>query len=95
MKKNSRANKRLTALSLRYDAKKDKAPRLTAKGRGAVAEEILRIARENSIPIKEDPDLVELLYPLEFDQEIPPELYGVVAELLAYIYRLNRKAAST
>ncbi len=93
MKKTVRENKRLTALSLKYDAGKDRAPHLGAKGRGRIAEEIIRIAKENNVPIKEDPDLVELLYPLEFDQEIPPELYGVVAELLAFVYRLNRKAA--
>ena len=94
MKNSGRENKRHSAVSLRYEAGKDKAPRLTAKGRGRVADEILRIAEENQIPVKEDADLVDLLYPLEFDQEIPSELYGVVAELLAYIYRLNRKADS-
>jgi flagellar biosynthesis protein len=81
-------------MSLRYDAGRQRAPKVTAKGRGRVADEIIRIARENGVPIHEDPDLLELLYPLELDSEIPPELYGVVAELLAYIYRMNQKASS-
>jgi flagellar biosynthesis protein len=81
------------ALSLEYKEGKQRAPKITAKGRGRIADEIIRIAGENGIPIREDRDLLEILYPLEVESEIPPELYGVVAELLAYIYRMNQKAA--
>lgn len=95
MKKFARPlKKREAAVALRYDRSKDRAPKVTAKGQGRVAEEILRVARENGVPVREDPDLVELLYPLELDDTIPPELYSVVAELLAYIYRMNQKAVN-
>ncbi|MFH0919308.1 MAG: EscU/YscU/HrcU family type III secretion system export apparatus switch protein [Fibrobacterota bacterium] len=82
------------AISLRYNEGKQRAPKVTAKGRGRVADEIIRIAKENGVPVREDPDLLEILYPLELDAEIPPELYSVVAELLAYIYRMNQKAST-
>lgn len=82
------------ALALRYDEGRMRAPKVTAKGRGNIADEIIRIATENGVPVREDRDMLELLYPLELDSEIPPELYGVVAELLAYIYRMNQKASN-
>jgi len=82
-------------MSLRYEEGRQRAPKVTAKGRGRIADEIIRIAGENNIPVREDRDLLELLYPLELDSEIPPELYGVVAELLAYIYRMNQKASKS
>jgi flagellar biosynthesis protein len=84
---------RFSALALRYDRDREKAPRVLAKGKGRIAEEILRVAQENGVPVREDADLIELLYPLELGEEIPPELYRVVAELLAYIYKMNKKAA--
>jgi flagellar biosynthesis protein len=84
---------RPSALALRYNKDKEKAPRLLAKGKGRIAEEIIRRARESGVPVKEDADLMELLYPLELGEEIPPELYRVVAELLAYVYKMNKKAA--
>jgi len=92
--KKVRLKKRSSAVSLKYDKGRDRAPKVTAKGQGRVAQEIIRIAKENGIPIREDEDLLELLYPLELEQEIPPELYSVVAELLAFLYRLNSKAGA-
>ncbi len=83
--------KRHSAVALRFDEKKDDAPVVAAKGAGRTADAIIALAKEHSIPIREDSDLLELLYPLELDEEIPPKLYGVVAELLAYIYRINGK----
>lgn len=77
------------AVALRYESGEDVAPRLTAKGRGQVAEAIIRLARENGVPLRNDPDLVELLSHLELDQVIPPEAYQVVAEILAFVYSLN------
>jgi len=79
------------AVALKYAEGVDKVPRVAAKGEGKLAEAILAIAKENDVPVREDPDLIELLYPLELEEEIPPKLYGVVAELLAYIYRINGK----
>ena len=59
-----------------------------------VAEKIIDIARKQGIPVKDDPDLVEVLSRLDLDEEIPPELYVIVAELLAFVYSLNRKKGS-
>lgn len=78
------------AVALKYEPGKSNAPRVTAKGKGLLAERIIEIAREQGIPVSEDPDLVAALIRLEFDEEIPPELYKAVAEILAFAYRLNR-----
>ncbi|GMV66410.1 MAG: EscU/YscU/HrcU family type III secretion system export apparatus switch protein [Candidatus Omnitrophica bacterium] len=83
---------RKRAVALRYDPGEDPAPRLVAKGQGHVAERILEIAREHGIHIHEDPDLVEVLAALDLGQLIPEELYEALAEILAFIYRLNRLA---
>lgn len=77
------------AVALKYRAQTDAAPRLAAKGRGGLADKIIAVAKEHGIPIHEDSDLVEILAGLEIDKEIPPDLYKVVAELLAFIYRIN------
>ena len=80
------------AVALKYEPGKDGAPRVTAKGRGRVADRIIELAREGGVPLSEDPDLVGALIQLDFDEEIPPDLYQVVAEVLAFAYRLNRRA---
>lgn len=82
------------AAALKYNAQVNSAPVVKAKGVGKVAEKIIQIARENNIPIKEDPDLVEMLVLLDLEQEIPPELYKVVAEILAFVYSLGRSSPS-
>lgn len=79
------------AVALKYDPLKGKAPKLTAKGKGVVADHIIQLAKEHGIPVKDDPDLVEVLSGLELDAEIPPSLYIVVAELLAFAYSMNGK----
>ena len=78
------------AVALRYQRGKDNAPRVTAKGTGVLAEKILALAREYNVPIKKDTALIDALYLLEINQEIPEELYQVIAEILAFIYRMNR-----
>jgi flagellar biosynthesis protein len=78
-----------TAAAIKYDAEKNRAPEVTASGCGAVAEKIIEIARENGIPIKYDPDLVQVLSKIKVGSEIPVELYRAVAEILAYVYSLN------
>ena len=80
------------AVALKYEKGRDNAPRLTAKGRGKIAERLIKLAREEGIPISEDPDLVGMLSQLDWYEEIPPHLYQAVAEILAFAYRLNRKA---
>ena len=78
------------AVAIKYQPKSDTSPKVIAKGQGRVAEKILEIARENNIHIHNDPDLIEVLSQLDLNEEIPPELYVVVAELLAFVYSLNR-----
>ncbi len=80
-------------VALEYDKGKSAAPLVTAKGKGLVAERILEIAKEHDIPIHSDADLVEILDKIEIEQEIPLEVYAIVAEIFAYIYKVsqNRK----
>jgi len=78
------------AAALRYDPESDRAPKLTAKGAGVLAEKIIALAREHGIHIHEDPDLAGALSLLEVNTEIPEDLYRAVAEVLAFLYRLNR-----
>lgn len=84
----------LSAVALRYDNTKEAAPRVVAKGNQMVAERIIEIAEEYGIPIHRDADLVNILNTIELDQEIPLEVYSVVAEVFAYIYRMNQKKAA-
>ena len=79
------------AVALKYNKEKDTAPKVTAKGTGLIAEKILELAEKEGIPVTEDPDLVTALAQLDFYDEIPPELYQAVAEILAFAYRLNNK----
>ena len=90
MKPDTESKKIKSAVSLRYDLESAKAPKVTAKGRGEVAERIIALARKHDIPVKEDPDLVEILSYLDIGEEIPPSVYQVVAELLAFIYSVNK-----
>jgi len=79
------------AVALRYRPLQDGAPKVVAKGGGRVADKIIALARKHGIPVKDDPDLVEVLSKLDIEAEIPAEVYVVVAELLAFVYSLNRK----
>lgn len=78
------------AVALSYDPEKG-APEVLAKGKGYLAELILKIAREHGIPIKEDHKLVKELYKLELKKPIPQELYQAVAVVLAWAFRLNNR----
>ncbi len=91
-KKHNDTSKPDKAVALGYVRGKDAAPRVKAKGRGKLAERILAIARASGIPIKEDKALVDALYRLDINEEIPEALYRVVAEILAFIYRMNNLA---
>lgn len=77
------------AVALRYDRADMPAPRVTAKGGGELAGRILELARAHDVPVRSDPDLLELLAACDLGEEIPSELYHAVAELLAFLYRLN------
>ncbi|KAB7708036.1 hypothetical protein F9802_04820 [Bacillus aerolatus] len=83
--------KRKQAAALSYLPEKSQSPTLIAKGKGKVAENILEKAREHNIPIQEDPSLVEILGKLEINESIPEELYQAVAEVFAFIYRLDQR----
>jgi len=83
---------KLKAIAIKYDVKKDRAPRIVATGKASVAEEILRIAEENQVPFYEDKTLAEMLSKLEFDSEVPAELYAIIAEVLAFVYQLDKLA---
>jgi flagellar biosynthesis protein len=79
------------AVALRYDMEKDEVPVVVAKGQGFIAEKIKKVARESGVPIKEDRELADYLMALDLYEEIPPELYAVVAEILAFIYRMDKR----
>ncbi|MDW0111796.1 MULTISPECIES: EscU/YscU/HrcU family type III secretion system export apparatus switch protein [Sporosarcina] len=81
---------RKEAIALTYDPAAGEAPKLIAKGKGRIAENILSKAQEHNIPIQEDPTLVELLGQLNVNESIPEELYQAVAEVFAYIYHIDR-----
>jgi len=78
-----------TAVALHYDGKN--APRVTAKGSGKLAEQIIALAREHGIPMQEDATLIELLAKLDLGDEIPQALYVAVAEVIAFAYILSGK----
>lgn len=80
-----------TAVALRYDPSEGVAPVIVAKGDGFVAQEILRIARENDVPLRHDPALAGALATLDAGRQIPPELFRAVAEVLAFVYKMNGK----
>ncbi|MGN7611347.1 EscU/YscU/HrcU family type III secretion system export apparatus switch protein [Magnetococcales bacterium HHB-1] len=79
------------AVALRYQRNKDTAPRVTATGKGRVADAIIERAREAGVSLMSDPDLVSLLGKVPLGETVPAELYKAVAEVLAYVYRVNKK----
>ncbi|MEW5725534.1 MAG: EscU/YscU/HrcU family type III secretion system export apparatus switch protein [Thermodesulfobacteriota bacterium] len=79
------------AVALAQDRTGRGAPRVTAHGRGQAARELIRLALEYKIPVRYDPDLVQVLARLDLGEEIPEEIYVVVAELLAFIYVVNQE----
>jgi flagellar biosynthesis protein len=80
---------RKTAVALAYRAA-DSAPRVVAKGRGLIADEIIARAQEHGVYVHESPELVSLLMQIDLDERVPPQLYQAVAELLAWLYHLDR-----
>lgn len=82
-------NRTKKAIALKY-SKKESAPKVIGKGKGLIAEEILDSARKHNIHIQQDPALIELLSKLEIDQQIPEELYEAVAEIFAFIYKIDK-----
>ena len=86
-----KGSKPLRATALQYDPENGGAPRVVASGQRKVAEKILEEARKNNIAIYEDSALTAALSSINLGEEIPTELYLVVAEVLAYVYRVSGK----
>lgn len=81
------------AVALKYIPGQSEAPVVVAKGQGAIAELILEKAKENGVAVQEDAALVEVLSKLDLDQQIPAELYQLVAEILSFVYQSDQSAA--
>ena len=79
------------AVALLYDRESSDAPQVIASGKGIIAEKIIETAQEAGIYIQEDPDLVEILSRVPLGEEIPPELYQTIAEVLSFVYQMNDK----
>ncbi len=84
-------HERAKAVAILYDEDKKDAPHVVASGHGIVAEKIISTAEQSGVHIQEDPDLVELLSKVPLGEEIPVELYQTVAEILAFVYQVNKK----
>lgn len=78
------------AVALKYSPDSDKAPKIVALGKGEVAEKILEQAKENNVSIYEDESLAHNLNQLNIGDEIPPELYAVIAEVFAFVASLDK-----
>jgi len=79
------------AVAIKYTIRKDSVPEVIAKGKGFIAEKIIEIAKENNIEIIENTELVETLININIGEEIPYEVYQVVAEILAFIYKVTHQ----
>lgn len=84
------AAERKKAVAVHYEQRQDHAPRITAKGAGKLAERIIEVARENGISIHHDESLLQGLFALELNSEIPPRLYEAMAAVLAYVYEMQQ-----
>ena len=83
---------RQLAVALKYDRATHRTPRLTARGWDASARRIIALARTKGVPVQSEPDLAQVLAQLDPGVEVPPELYEVVARVLAFIYRMNKES---
>lgn len=84
------SDERPQAVAIKYD-ERTAAPRVVAKGYGTIAENLIQTAKNHGLYVHESPELVSVLMKLDLDQQIPPELYMAIAELLAWLYRLEGK----
>lgn len=86
---NSNSGKKKKAVALMYDPS-NQAPQVVAAGQGALADKIIDKAMESDVPLYKDTNLTETLLKLDIGECIPPELYGVVAEILVYVDRMDK-----
>jgi flagellar biosynthesis protein len=84
-------DKQKKAIAIKYDKEQGDAPVVLASGKGQIAEQIIKAAREAGLEISQDADLTELLAKIPVGMEIPVELYQAVAEVLAFVYRVNKR----
>jgi len=77
------------ATALKYDKGSSNAPKVTAQGKGAIAQNIIDVATHHNIPIKKDEDLLNMLSIIEVNEEIPTELYKAVSEVFSFIYEMS------
>jgi flagellar biosynthesis protein len=77
------------AVALAHERAGDHAPKVVAGGRGRVAEQILQVAFEHGVKVREDADLAQLLSAIDINDEIPLEAFAAVAEILVYVYQAN------
>lgn len=85
----SKRQKQPVAVALQYELGGQELPRVSASGRGAVAERILELAFASGVKVRQDADLAEILAAVDIDSEIPAEALVAVAEILSYVYRAN------
>lgn len=81
----------LSATVIRYDENQDKAPTIVAQGKGQMATQIIELARKNNIPMQEDPMLIQNLIDMDLGENIPPQLYAVIAEILLMVEELEKE----
>ncbi|MEJ5284797.1 MAG: EscU/YscU/HrcU family type III secretion system export apparatus switch protein [Brevinematia bacterium] len=82
---------RTKAVALKYDREVDNAPYILAKGVGEIGKYIVSLAKKNNVPVYKNDKLAESLYRLKQNEEIPPELYSIVAEIFIFVYALKEK----
>lgn len=87
------SQKKKVATALKYNRQEDRAPTVVAKGKGLIAEKIIEKAEESDIAIYQDEKLSQQLYNLSLGEEIPVELYHVIAEVLVFIAKADQKAS--
>ena len=81
---------KLKAVAIKYDVEKGRAPKIVASGKGLIAQEILKLAEDHSVPLYEDVTMANLLSKLDLDTEVPPALFSMVSEVLAFVYHLDK-----
>jgi len=91
---NDKPNSKKQAVALSYENQPGGAPKVVATGHGEIAQKILAAARHAGVSIVEDPDLLEVLGKVPIGQEIPPQLFKAVAEILAFVYQANNRYAA-
>lgn len=87
--KGIKSGDRKKAVAILYDPG-NKAPQVVAAGQGMLADKIINVAKDNEVPLYKDTNLTETLLKLDIGECIPPELYGVVAEILVYVDKMDK-----